>query len=156
MGPPQTLSARRSTRIAIALAGLISLTACGGDPSESKGEKPTPLSITCTAFARSSVESSVMKRRALRLGPESTTRSVTVGAFRVRAQFAADEFEGRSLDVFAFAATGSKEPLTQEKYQFDPQEKPVNQFTGGHGFTGLMYVNHPTSDAELQLFCAVR
>lgn len=136
------------------LAGLISLGACGGEPNETRKKQP-PLAITCTAFARKSVESSVMKRRALRLGPKSTTRSVTVGAFRVRAQLIADEFEGRSLDVFAFAK-GDKEPLTQEKYQFDPQDNPANQFVGGHGFTGLVYVNHPTSDAELQLFCAVR
>lgn len=135
------------------LSSLIWLAACGDDPSGGE-RKQTPLSITCTVFARSSVESSVMKRRALRLGPESTIRSVTVGAFRVRAQFAADKFEGRTLDVFAFAK-GRKEPLTQEKYQFDPKEDPVNQFTGGHGFTGLLYVNDPTSAAEMQLFCAV-
>jgi hypothetical protein len=32
----------------------------------------------------------------------------------------------------------------------------VNQFIGGHGFTGLVYVYHPSSDAELQYFCETR
>ena len=38
-------------------------------------------------------------------------------------------------------------------YQLMPGLK--NQFAGGHGFTGLGYIHHPTSDAQLQTWSAV-
>lgn len=38
-------------------------------------------------------------------------------------------------------------------YQIQPGLK--NQFGGGHGFTGLSYIEHPTSDAQLQTFSKV-
>ncbi|MBX2851018.1 MAG: hypothetical protein KTR15_04640 [Phycisphaeraceae bacterium] len=39
-------------------------------------------------------------------------------------------------------------------YQIQPGLK--NQFAGGHGFTGLSYIEHPTSDAQLQTFSEVK
>jgi hypothetical protein len=39
-------------------------------------------------------------------------------------------------------------------YQIQPGLK--NQFNGGHGFTGLSYIEHPTSDAQLQTFSEVK
>lgn len=39
-------------------------------------------------------------------------------------------------------------------YQVQPGLK--NQFAGGHGFTGLSYIQHPTSDAQLQTFSEVK
>lgn len=39
-------------------------------------------------------------------------------------------------------------------YQIQPGLR--NQFNGGHGFTGLSYIEHPTSDAKLQTFSVVK
>ena len=137
---------------AIAVAVLV-LAACGDEDGAGAGvDAPSELSLTCKVFERPSVESSTMKGRTLRLGPEPTTRSVTLGDFRVRAQYAADDFDGRTLDVFIFPK-GESEPLSQNKYQFDSEKSPENQFLGGQGFTGLVYVNHPQTEAELQFFC---
>jgi hypothetical protein len=44
----------------------------------------------------------------------------------------------------------------QQLYQFIPEAELRDQFAGGHGFTGLTYVHHPTSSAELQYFCQSR
>lgn len=61
--------------------------------------------------------------------------------------------EGQSLKL-AVTATGQRDELTTILYQF-PNGKPVvNQFKGGHGFTGLHYAYHPKSRAELQFWCA--
>lgn len=39
---------------------------------------------------------------------------------------------------------------------FQTGVKLENQFSGSHGFTGLNYVYHPTSESELQFTCAVK
>ncbi len=46
----------------------------------------------------------------------------------------------------------TKRPITTLNYE--PTEKLQNQF-GGFGFTGLHYVYHPRSDAELQFWAEV-
>ena len=43
--------------------------------------------------------------------------------------------------------------ITSVLYQFG--EPPENRFDGGHGFTGLHYVYHPESEAELQFRASV-
>lgn len=38
-----------------------------------------------------------------------------------------------------------------------PRTEPIrNQFVGDHGFTGLNYVYHPTTRAEMQYLCLAR
>jgi hypothetical protein len=60
----------------------------------------------------------------------------------------------RALRLWVTAA-GLTEPLTSQLYQLPQDSGPVDQFSGGHGFTGLNYVYHPDSGAELQYWCAV-
>jgi hypothetical protein len=45
--------------------------------------------------------------------------------------------------------------ISRQLFQFDPQNPLENQFIGGHGFTGLNYLFHPDSAAEMQFFCGV-
>jgi hypothetical protein len=49
------------------------------------------------------------------------------------------------------AANGAE--LARGLYQLDPVGGLDDQFIGGHGFTGLAYVFHPDSGAEIQYFC---
>ena len=65
-----------------------------------------------------------------------------------------DEFEGRALSIVVVDLETGQEILRQ-LYQFDPQNPVENMFIGGHGFTGLNYVFHPGSNAEMQYFCSV-
>ena len=125
--------------------------ACGDNPTAG-ADTPSEFSITCRAFARPHVETSTMRARTIKLGPEGGDRSVTLGDFRFRAQFVADKFEGKALDVFVYPK-GDQDPITQGKYQFDDVDAPANQFVGEHGFTGLVYAMHPRTEAELQYFC---
>jgi len=72
-----------------------------------------------------------------------------------QARFQDDQFEGRALSIAVTnLETGAE--ISRQLYQFDPQNPPENQFIGGHGFTGLHYVYHPGSEAEMQYFCSVR
>jgi hypothetical protein len=71
------------------------------------------------------------------------------------AQYWNGEEDGeRALRLWVTAA-GFDEPLTSQLYQLPPDSGPTDQFAGGHGFTGLNYVYHPDSGAELQFWCAV-
>ena len=140
-------------RFLIGVTGLalLALTSCG-ESRTAGAQSPSDFSITCTGFARPNVATSDMQRRTLKLGPQGGNRSVSVGQFRFRAQFVADEFEGKALDVFVYPK-GKKDLIAQGKYQFDADDPPANQFIGGQGFTGLIYVMHPQTEAELQYFC---
>lgn len=134
-----------ATVAALVLAG------CGEAPSAGAGPSPD-IRISCQAFTRPNVETSIQERKTIRLGPEGDDQSAFIGDFRFRTLFTADEFEGTSLVVYVYPQ-GKRKAITHSLYQFDSAKPPVNQFPGGHGFTGLIYVNHPDMGAELQYFC---
>jgi hypothetical protein len=46
--------------------------------------------------------------------------------------------------------------IVSQLYQLSSTEAVRNQFVGDHGFTGLSYVYHPVSKAELQFTCKAR
>jgi hypothetical protein len=89
------------------------------------------------------------------LGKGGDRQMIGLHDMQVHAQYLDDEFEGRSL-VISVSSPGADRELVRELYQIDRQKGLVNQFVGGHGFTGLLYVYHPDSAAELQCFCEAR
>lgn len=133
-----------------AVAGLLP-SGCGDEPSAGAGPSPD-IRVSCQAFTRPNVETSIQERKTIRSGPEGDDQSVEIGDFRFRNLLAADEFEGTSLAVYVYPK-GKTKAITHSLYQFDLSKPPANQFPGGHGFTGLIYVNHPDTGAELQFFC---
>ncbi len=150
-------SGMRSTRKALSLTILAIALILGGVSCDSsaKNQQPEPLTITCHVFYRDS--------QAVPPGPESTLTMNQHGDRQV-AQFDTlefathyhdDQFEGRSLAIAVDAADNGQQ-VARHLYQMDRQQGTRNQFVGGHGFTGLAYVYHPTTAAELQYFCDVQ
>lgn len=133
-----------------AVAALV-LSGCGEEQSAGAGTPPD-ITVACRVFARPNVETSIEERKTIRSGPEGDDQSVEIGGFRFRNLFSADEFEGTSLIVYVYPK-GKRKAIIHSLYQFDSSKPPANQFPGGHGFTGLIYVNHPDTGAELQFFC---
>ncbi len=84
---------------------------------------------------------------------ESGDRSVSSGAFRFRVLYDDSPYEGRSLLTYVYSTSTGK-LIEQSRFQLDRQKGPMNQFMGGHGFTGLHYVYAPDSAAELQYWCS--
>jgi hypothetical protein len=72
-----------------------------------------------------------------------------------RVQTFADQFEGQSLSI-SITDLDNRVELNRYLYQLDRSKGLVNQFIGGHGFTGLNYVFHPNGESEMQFFCSVR
>ncbi len=136
--------------LSAAIAALV-LPGCGEEQGAGAGHSPD-IRVSCRAFTRPNVETSIQERKTIRSGPEGDDQSVYIGDFRFRNLFSADEFEGTSLVVYVYPQ-GKRKAITHTLYQFDSSKPPTNQFPGGHGFTGLIYVNHPDMGAELQFFC---
>jgi hypothetical protein len=69
----------------------------------------------------------------------------------VETTYSDSEFEGRSVSIRVL--TAADELITATLYQIDPARRPVNEFWGDHGFTGLNYVRDPANGETLQYAC---
>ncbi len=127
-------------------------------PTPSALSTAIPLSIECSTFYRSSVTVPIEQQEQVTLTAAEPTKQVPYDDLIFHATFVSGEqsYESRSLKTWV-TATGSENELASTLYQWAKTAKPSNQFNGGeHGFTGLNYVYHPTSRAELQFWCTAR
>ena len=143
---------------AMLLITITSLVAgCGSSP-EGAGKQPAlPTSIECHVFYRPSPGQGLSEGPEVVLSTDEGRRekTVTFDDLEFKARYWGDQFEGHSLQISVTDPVTGDEVITQ-LYQLDREQGLVNQFIGGHGFTGLVYVYHPASPAELQYFCAAR
>jgi hypothetical protein len=122
-----------------------------GAPSEG-----TDGSIHCTyAYRPTNVASEAtdpsaleLDERAIDVGPEQAA-SETLGQLTLAVRYDADELEGNS---FSLTASAAEAQVLAVLFQFG-SGLPQNQFSGGHGFTGLLYFTHPTAGGDYQAFC---
>ena len=109
--------------------------------------------IDCTTAHRPSVTNSIRLGPVVRLSAARRARTVRLGQFALRATTGSEPAQvpsGLSIRVWG---RRSGKPVASAVYQFRP-EGPSNQFSGGHGFTGLVYA-YLSSGAELQYYCTV-
>ena len=111
--------------------------------------------IICEVFYRSTAGQSLEAAPLMTFSGGNVQQTHEFEDMAFEARFQDDEFEGRALSIAVTdLKTGSE--LTRQLYQFDAENPVANQFIGGHGFTGLNYVFHPDSSAEMQYFCSVQ
>lgn len=148
---PLSLALRR---LFSALAGLslVALAACGASPPVGRAS-----GFVCYYAYRPSVTVGISSEGSVSIpdydiaefaGPQGNDL-----VFHAQYWSGADDGE-RALRLWVTAAD-IDEPLTSQLYQLPQDSGPTDQFAGGHGFTGLNYVYHPDSGAELQFWCAV-
>lgn len=148
------LSLQRKLLSLTILAIALILGGVGCNPSD-ENQQTEPITVTCHVFYRES--------QAVPPGPESTLMLSQHGDRQVAqfdtlefsARYFDDQIEGRSL-IIDVNAVDSGQQVARQLFQMDRQQGTRNQFVGGHGFTGLGYVYHPTTEAELQYFCDVQ
>ena len=137
-----------------ALAGLVvsTLTGCITAPTSTRA-----AAMVCHYAYRPSVTVSISSEGSVSIpdadiaefaGPEAND-------LVFHAQYWPGAADGERALRLWVTATGLTEPLTSQLYQLPQDSGPADQFVGGHGFTGLTYVYHPDSGAELQYWCAV-
>ena len=139
--------------LTLLLIGLILVSVSCRSPAGN--QQTEPLTIICHVFYRDSQAVPPEPESTLTLAQHGDQQIAQFDTLEFSAQFHDDEFEGRSLTI-AVDAADSGQQVTRQLYQMDRQQGTRNQFQGGHGFTGLAYVYHPTTDAELQYFCDVQ
>lgn len=147
------------TRILLALHALWSLAGCGQPPGRatSRQEAAVPVTIECHTAYRSSVTLPIEREDQVTLTTSANQQTITYADLVFRALYTGGETagEGRGLKL-SVTLVESADELMAVLYQMPTTEAPRNQFSGGHGFTGLGYVYHPTSRAELQYWCITR
>ena len=131
----------------------ILVAACANSLDEAGREIPgtVPETIVCDLFYRAS-PSQAFDEATMSLSTAGDRQMLDHADLRFEAVAVADIGEGKSLSVVV-SNLDTEDEVARTLYQFDPQQGVVDQFIGGHGFTGLTYVFHPTSGAEMQYFC---
>lgn len=138
------------------LVGLIILgVGCRSSANTGSSQQVEPASITCHVFYRNSSAEPLGPESAITLSQHNDRESARFEQLDFSAHYQDDQFEGRSLFI-TVSAEDTGQQLNGQLYQMDRQLGIRNQFVGGHGFTGLVYVYHPESRAELQYFCNVQ
>ena len=131
----------------VVAAGVCAIACASDDDDDHSGQGGArPLSdIQCSVFYRESNTVSFVpeNERVIVLGPGDSATE-TLGSYRFQASFLSDPYEGSSLVI----------DVGELHWLFQLREvAPENQFIGGHGFTGLVYVSYPGTTEELQFFC---
>jgi hypothetical protein len=141
-------------RIIVLFISLALLAACQ-TPLRENGAEPR---LHCEAYYRSSATSEGQAQSStniFELSPDEKDWSGTFLDMVLIAKYHDDEYEGRGLQIVVSDLNSGRQ-LASYLYQFQVDKLPVNQFLGGHGFTGLAYIYHPESPSELQFFCKIQ
>jgi hypothetical protein len=134
----------------IILLGLF-LAACGsGGETETV---PRAASITCNTAYRSGVSTPIEREESLSFGDEDAQQTINFRDLAFHAQYFSGELNHERALRLWVTETGETAELISQLYQLQLESGPVDQFIGGHGFTGLNYVYHPETGAELQFWC---
>jgi len=131
---------------------------CSGCSSPETAPEATTAgagSIVCEVFYRSSDGGGVDTQPLLTFSEGNDLKVFEFETMTIAASFQDDAYEGRSLSIAVTNLENGSE-IFRQLYQFDPKNPVENQFVGGHGFTGLNYIFHPDSSAEIQYFCSLK
>jgi hypothetical protein len=152
---PGTMKHSKQSVLISLLIGITVLSAsCSSSPEEASRQSVDPVSIDCRVFYRSSVTKH-LSETAITLTTNGDHKIIAFDDMEFNAQYWDDQFEGRSL-LISVTSSDTGNEVVRQLYQMDRGKRLINQFIGEHGFTGLIYVYHPGSTAELQCFCEAR
>ena len=129
------------------------LTACSGSNLNANPETPRATAIVCHTAYRSSVDQPIEREEALTFEDSDLSQSIEFPEMVFHAEYNTGEFDNeRTLRVWVTDVDGTQ-VYQSHLYQLNPASGPVNQFLGGHGFTGLNYEYYAESPAEIQFWC---
>ena len=144
----------RSKWTGLLFCAALLLAACSPSPRAAGGPAADFAGIECQVFYRPSIGES-FRESTVTLAKGGDRGVVEQDDLRWDAAYWDDEYEGQSLSI-AVTGLDTGQGLVRQLYQLDREKGLANQFIGGHGFTGLVYVYHPGSTAEMQYFCQAR
>jgi hypothetical protein len=143
--PVRKLKERGVGMLAVPLAMVLAAGCASG------GERAG--AVVCSTAYRVSASDSLTGTDTLRLPDEDSSGSIPYIYLEFHAAYTDGRADGeRALRVWV-TPTGTDDAIVTHLYQLPSEEGPIDQFVGGHGFTGLNYAYDPVSGAELQYWC---
>ncbi|MPZ88130.1 MAG: hypothetical protein GEU81_08655 [Nitriliruptorales bacterium] len=139
------MKVRAWTLLAVACVG------CAGPSSDAPISAEDFPVVACTVAYRSAVTEPLQSTEEVSLRP-GETETLTFDEAAIDLTYDFSEQEGATMRIDA-RQPGAEHYLSRGLYQFIAGEPPDNAFAGGHGFTGLVYIQPPDSTAEAQYFC---
>jgi hypothetical protein len=131
---------------------LIALVACTAASDTATG--PRAAAIVCHAAYRGNASGPIEREETLTLADEDGEGSLSFADVEFHAFYSAGSGDNERALRLKITQPRRKTAITTQLYQLPLDSGPVNQFVGGHGFTGLNYV-YTDEAAELQFWCAV-
>ena len=141
-------------RLTFVLLLSVLLLGCASTKTESRDRSSDAYTLTCEVFYRSDPGQGLEAAAPIIFTGGNEQKEYAFENMAFEAQLQDDQFEGRALYT-AVINLETGDEISRQLFQFDPKNPVENQFVGGHGFTGLNYVFHPVSSAEMQYFCRV-
>ena len=123
-------------------------------PAINLRETPVPLIIECHTAYRASVTVSIERQDTVLLTKSESQKTIAYQDLVFHVNYWDDPYAGRSFKT-SVTVSNSDNELQADLYQMSRTALPENQFYE-HGFTGLVYVYHPTSRAEIQYWCVAK
>lgn len=113
------------------------------------GGEPVPLAVDCSIHWDGVTQS--FRFEATDDVSGDADPPLAFGPMLVGARLFDDEYDGRSFSISVYKEDGSVGAHTL--YQMDRTVRPVNEFWGDHGFTGLNSVSDPDTNEGIQYAC---
>jgi hypothetical protein len=139
-----------SRRVPLLSLVLVLLAACAAT-----SEQATPAraeAITCNVAYRGNAGGPIEREEMVTLADENGEGSFAFGELEFRAFYSAGIPDNERTLRVTVAPPGREASISTHLYQLQVDSGPVNQFVGGHGFTGLNYV-YSENGAEVQFWC---
>jgi hypothetical protein len=121
------------------------------EPASPVAGSPGATDIMCSFHWRKSASHDFRPRdeKVLRVHKAGDGRTLELGDARIGVQLEDNAAGGKRLVVGLDLGTTE----IDEEFDFGAAQHPANLPPGGHGFTGLHYMTHPSSKSELQYWC---
>ena len=118
---------------------------------------PPSSAVECLVAYSSRAGTGIDAEHTLILSADVRQESKDLGDLTFHAQYGPPtEAPGEHTFRVWVTASDTQAEIVSQLYQLPLSEAVHNQFVGDHGFSGLIYVYHPVSRAELQFTCKAR
>jgi len=130
---------------------------CGGNQESTSGGGKDEIEIECHFFYRASTQTATGENKVVSITVPFLEGDVPEIALDISEKAEFEDLScGLSASYNALSVTFSAAGRTTSSMLFQFAEVPENGMAGGHGFSGLHYVYHPESEAELQFWARVK
>ena len=151
-----TLKNRSVIWAAFVLLTSVVLVSCTTSPKAAvpSSDGLATSAVECLVAYSSRAGTGIDEQRTVVLSTDARQEAIDLGDLTFHAQYwPRNDAPGEHTFRVWVTVSDTQAEIVAQLYQLPLTEAVRNQFVGDHGFTGLGYVYHPVSRAELQYTC---